>query len=148
MGIWADFKKFASQGNFVTMAVGIVVGLAVSAVVMALVMDFVGPLIGTVLHANLANAGKVTVNGSTFLFGALLQALINFVVVLVVIFLFLVYPLAKMQERADARKAVAPPTQRPCPNCYSQIDVRATRCPFCTSEVTPTAPAPAAPAAA
>lgn len=139
MGIWADFKKFATKGSFVNMAVGIVVGLAIGTVVTALITDLVDPLIGLAFHANFANVGKVTVLGSQFLFGAFLSAIINFVTVMGVIFLILVYPMAKFEERQEARKEKAPPTTRPCPECQSNVDLKARRCPFCTQPITPVA---------
>lgn len=137
MGLWVDFKKFATQGNFVTMAVGIVVGLAVSSVVTTLVSSVITPLIGVFFHANFATIGMVTVNGSTFTFGALLGALLNFIIVLVVIFLVLVYPMAQVQARRD-KKAAA--TTRSCPECASTIPIAAKRCGFCTQPVPPPAP--------
>ncbi|HLM70492.1 MAG: MscL family protein [Thermoplasmata archaeon] len=137
MGLWNDFKKFATQAGFVNMAVGIVIGVAIGALVAALVADLVNPLIGVAFHANFSNVGKVTVHGSQFFFGAFLSALINFLVVLMVIFLALVYPMAKMQERRDARAAKAPPTTKKCPECQSTIDINARRCAFCTSTLTP-----------
>ncbi len=141
MGVWADFKKFVNQGNFVTMAVAFVVGLAVSSVVTTTVSSVVNPLIGTAFHANFDSIGNVTVRGSTFTFGALLGAVINFLVVLSVIFFGLVYPMQKVQERRHPKPPAAPPPPtRNCPACYSTIDARATRCPQCTSEVTPVPP--------
>jgi len=136
MGIWTDFKKFAMDKGFVNMAVGIVVGLAIGTVVTALVSDLVNPLIGVAFHSNFNNVGKITVLGSQFLFGAFLSAAINFGVVMAVIFFVLVYPMAKMQERRDARAAKQPPTTKQCPECRSTIDVGARRCAFCTSALT------------
>jgi len=139
MGLWADFKKFATRGSFAEMAVGIVIGIAVTAVVSGLVSDLVNPLIGLVLPGNLNDVGNVVFLNSTFAFGAFASALINFVVVLLVVFFAIVYPMAKQLERAEARKAKAPPTTRECPECCSSISVKAKRCAFCASSVTPTA---------
>ncbi len=148
MGVWADLKTFLTNNTFASMAVAIVVGLAVVAVVTALINDLISPLIGLALRGNLNNALIVTFLGAKFQFGAFITALINFVVVMVVIFFVLVYPLAKRAERIAARKAKAPPTTRDCPECFSTINIKATRCPFCTSTVTPIAPAAPALAAA
>lgn len=147
MGVWQDFKTFASKGSFATMAVGIVIGLAVTTVVMSLVSDLVNPLIGLALPGNLNDVGNVVVLHSTFAFGAFASAVINFLVVLVVVFFAIVYPLAKQAERAAAKQAQAPPTMRDCPECCSSISVNAKRCAYCAAPVTPTA-APAAPAPA
>ena len=136
MGVWQDLKAFLTKDTFASMAVAIVVGLAVVTVVTALIDDLINPLIGLALRGNLNNAFIVTVFGATFTFGAFITALINFVVVLVVIFFVIVYPLAKRAERIAARKAKAPATTRECPECFSTINIKATRCPFCTSSVT------------
>lgn len=135
MGVVDDLKKFVTQPTFVNMAVGIVVGVAIGAMVSALVGDLVNPIIGIIFHANFADIGLVTVRGSTFMFGAFLGAVINFAVVMTVIFFVLVYPLAKYQERKDALKKKAPPTTKSCPECYSTVDIRATRCSACTATI-------------
>lgn len=148
MGLWADFKKFATRGNFAAMAVGIVIGLAVVAVVGALVTDVVNPLVGLAGAGNLNNLGNVTIKNSYFQFGSLASAALNFVVVLVVVFFAIAYPMEKAQERLEAKKPKGPPTTRECPACFMSINVKATRCPYCTSEVTPLAPPPTPPVVA
>ncbi len=139
MGVWEDLKKFATRGSFAEMAVGIVIGIAITAVVSGLVSNLVDPLIGLVLPGNLNQVGNIQVLNSTFAFGAFASALINFIVVLVVVFFAIVYPMAKQVERQEARKAKAPPTTRECPECCSPINVKAKRCAFCASTVTPAA---------
>lgn len=139
MGVWEDLKKFAGQPTFTQMAVAFVLGVAVTTVVTALVGDIVNPLIGLVLPGNLNDVLQVHVLNSTFYFGAFISALINFIVVLVVVFFAIVYPLAKRAERAAARKAKLPPSTRECPECCSTISVKAKRCAFCAAPVTPTA---------
>lgn len=135
MGVLEDLKNFITQPTFVNMAVGIVVGVAIGTVVTSLVADLVNPAIGVAFHADFTNVGRVTVNGSHFLLGALLSAIINFAVVMTVIFFVLVYPLAKYQERKTARAKKAPPTTKSCPECFSTIDLRATRCSACTAPI-------------
>ncbi len=135
MGVVDDLKAFITQPTFANMAVGIVVGVAIGSVVSGLVADIVNPAIGVVFHADFTNVGKLDVRGSTFLFGAFLSAVINFAVVMAVIFFVLVYPLAKYQERKAARAKKAPPTTKSCPECFSTIDIRATRCSACTAPI-------------
>ncbi len=135
MSVLDELRKFLTQASFVTMATGIVVGVAIGTVVGALVADLVNPIIGVFFHANFSDVGKFTINGSQFQFGAFLSAAINFIVVMVVIFFVLVYPTGKIQARRDAKAAKAAPKKRPCPECYSEIDARASRCAFCASAV-------------
>jgi len=137
MGLWADFKKFAGNRSFVDMAVGIVIGIAVTTVVTGIGGSVVTPSIGIAFHKNLDDVGNVTIAGSTFTFGVLLSALINFVVVLAVVFMILVYPMIRMERRRAARQPPAAPTTRECPECCSPIRRKAKRCAFCGSAVVP-----------
>ncbi|MEM0128773.1 MAG: MscL family protein [Thermoplasmata archaeon] len=140
MGAWADFKKFASRGDFLSMAVGIVVGIAVTSVVSGLVTNVINPTIGLAGGGNLNTLGNVTVGGSTYHFGALASDVLNFVIVLVVAFFAIVYPIEQARQRVHKPPPPAPPTTRECPECCSAISVRARKCAFCGSAVTPTAP--------
>lgn len=138
MGVLEDFKKFLITGNLVTMAVAFVVGLAIVALITALVTDIINPLISAAGHVNFASLGVLTVNNSPILFGALLGAIVNFLILMLVVFFLIAYPYQKHNERKDAAKAKAPPTTRECPSCFNAISVKASRCGFCTSNVTPT----------
>jgi len=142
MGVYADFKKFLISGNLVTMAVAFVVGLAIVALIGALVTDIINPLIGAAGHVNFAALGILTINGSSLLGGALLGAIINFVILMAVVFFLIAYPYQKHQERVAARAPKAAATTRECPECLSTIPIAAKRCSFCTSVVPPVAAAP------
>ncbi|MGA9840395.1 MAG: MscL family protein [Thermoplasmata archaeon] len=133
----SDLKAFVTNSTFVTLAVAFVVGTQVSLVVTALVTDVVMPLVGVVFKTQFSSLGDVTINGSTIYFGGLLGAIITFLIVLVVVFFALVYPIAKYEARKAARAAAAPPTTRACPECCSTINIQATRCAFCTATVPP-----------
>jgi large conductance mechanosensitive channel len=146
-----DFKNFLISGNLVQLAVAFVTGMALTALIGSLVTNVIDPLIGVFFNANLANIGNPTVNGSQFHFGAFLAGVINFVVLMAVLFFLIVYPIMESQKRKAAKQPAAAVTTRPCPACCSTIALQATRCPFCTTDVVPLAPAkpaPAAPAAA
>lgn len=137
MGVYADFKKFLISGSLVSMAVAFVVGLAIVALIGALVTDIIDPLIGAAGHVNFAALGILTINGSSLLGGALLGAIINFLILMTVVFFLIAYPYQKYTERQAARKAKEAPKTRDCPECFNPISVKATRCGFCTSTVTP-----------
>jgi large conductance mechanosensitive channel len=138
MGITSDFKKFVLSGSLVSLAVAFVVGLAIVALIGALVSDIIDPLIGAAGHINFSDLGILTVNHSSLLGGALLGAIVNFVILMVVVFFLIAYPYQRYENR---KKAKAAPTTQECPACCNQIPVKATRCGFCTSTVTP-APTP------
>jgi large conductance mechanosensitive channel len=137
MSALSDFKEFITKGNVIDIAVGIVIGLAFTMVVMAFVADIITPLIGVAGHFNFASI-TLTIRGSTFLFGAFLNELISFALIAAVVFFLVVRPVAQMEARAKAKKPV-PPTTHECPECLSQIPLKAKRCSFCTSPVTPVA---------
>jgi large conductance mechanosensitive channel len=138
MGVWDDFKKFLLSGNLVTMAVAFVVGLAIVAVITAIVTDIIDPLISAAFSVNFASLGVVTVNGSHILFGALMGAIITFLILMVVVFFLIAYPYQKVQERKAAKTAV---TTRDCPFCCTTINLKATKCASCGSDVPPAPPA-------
>ncbi len=140
MGVAADFKKFLISGSLISMAVAFVVGLAVVALIGALVTDIIDPLIGAAGHVNFASLGVFTINGSSILGGTFLGAIINFLILMVVVFFLIAYPYQLAEKRKAARTA-ATPTTRECPACCNQIPLKATRCGFCTSTVTPAATA-------
>jgi large conductance mechanosensitive channel len=131
MSVIKDFKKFLMQGDFISMAVAFVVGLAVVALITAIVNSLITPLIGIAFHANFSKVGIVVIDGSSFTLGALLGAIINFVILLAVVFFVMVYPLEQYRTR---HHPPAPPVPlKTCPSCYSEIDARSTRCKYCTT---------------
>jgi large conductance mechanosensitive channel len=135
-----DFREFLLRGNLVDMAVGIVVGVAFGAVVTALVTDLITPLLAAI--GGQPNFGELTftVNGSHFLYGAFVNALIAFVLIAAVVFFLVVKPVNALMARYRTEPAVVQ-TTRPCPHCLSEIPLAATRCAFCTQEVEPAGPA-------
>lgn len=144
MSVTQDLKTFLTQATFVTLAVAFVVGTQISLVITALVDSVIDPAIAVFFKTSFSQVGLVTVNGSTFTFGALFGAVVNFIIVLVVVFFVIVYPFAQYTKR-QAAKAALHPTTKNCPFCYSSINLLATRCAFCTATV-PLEPTPAAPA--
>ena len=128
-----DFKAFLLRGNLVDMAVGIVIGLAFAAVVTAFVADLVTPLIAAIFGKPDFSSLTFTINNSKFSYGAFLNALIAFVLVAIVLFFVVVKPVNALVARS--RKEPVDPTTRSCPECLSEIPIEASRCAFCTSEV-------------
>ena len=126
-----EFKKFILRGNVVDLAVAVVVGAAFGTVVTSLVENFVTPLIAAV--GGLPNFSKLafTINGSTFHYGLILNALISFLSIATVIFFFVVHPLNKLLAHAKPSDEVEKPAERECPDCLSAIPSAAKRCKFC-----------------
>ena len=126
-----EFKAFLFRGNVVDLAVAVVIGIAFAAVIAALVADIITPLIAAIFGSHDFSALTFTINNSTFLYGAFINAVIAFVLVAAAIFFVVVKPMNAM----NARRAPAAATTRPCPECLSEIPLAARRCAFCTAEV-------------
>jgi large conductance mechanosensitive channel len=128
-----DFREFILRGNVVDLAVGIVIGVAFGAVVTALVKDLITPLIGIFGHFDFSS-WYFTINGSKFLLGDFLNALVAFIIIAAVVFFLIVRPmnaLTNLYKKPEAEISEL----RDCPFCKSSISKEASRCPHCTSEV-------------
>lgn len=139
MGLVKEFKEFMNRGNVVDMAVGVVIGAAFKAIIDSVVADLISPLIGIIFQQDFSSL-KVTINGSDFTYGNLIMAIVNFIIVAFILFLF-VKGVNKMRAAAEAKKkkeseeAAAAPTTKICPYCKSEIPIDATKCSHCTSDV-------------
>jgi large conductance mechanosensitive channel len=129
-----DFKEFLLRGNLVDMAVGIVIGVAFAAVVTALVSDLITPLIAAIGGQPDFSGLTFKINGSRFLYGSFINALISFVVIAAVVYFLVIKPVNTLMERFKTETPVDA-TTRACPQCLSEIPTAAQRCAFCTSEV-------------
>jgi large conductance mechanosensitive channel len=145
--MWKDFKEFIMKGNAVSMAVGIVIGMAFGAIINSLVSDIIMPpiglLLGNVDFANLfavlkegatsapylsleaaREAGAVTLN-----YGVFINTIISFIIIAIVLF-FIIRAVNRMEKKEEEK-----PSTKECPFCFTSIDIKATRCPNCTSEL-------------
>jgi large conductance mechanosensitive channel len=148
--MFKEFKEFAMKGNVVDMAVGIIIGGAFGTIVKSLVSDVIMPPIGLLLggvdfselfavikpgetagpYLTLADAqaaGAVTVN-----YGVFINNVISFLIVAFAVFL-LIKSINAMRREEEAPPAE--PTTKDCPFCATEIAIKATRCPNCTSEL-------------
>jgi large conductance mechanosensitive channel len=131
-----DFRQFILRGNLVDLAVAVVIGAAFGAVVTAFVSDLVTPLIAAIGGKHDFSRLAFTINGSRFLYGAFLNALISFLVIAAVVFFLVIKPVNALMERLRPERPVEQ-TTRACPECLSDIPVAARRRSFCTSAVAP-----------
>ncbi len=128
------FKKFLLRGNLVDLAIAVVVGVAFNNMVLALIRDLITPLIGAVWKKPDFSALKLTVHGGHFNYGDFINVALTFLMIAAVVYYFVVVPANRVAALA-ARNAEA--TERQCPECLSDIPVKATRCKFCTAIVEP-----------
>lgn len=124
-----EFKEFALKGNAITLAVGVVMGAAFNAIVASIVDNLITPLIGVILGGVALDKRVFTILGVKFGWGAVLGAVFNFLAVALALFIIVKF-LSRLSKQPD-------PTTHPCPFCTTEIANEATRCPACTSEVTP-----------
>ena len=98
-----EFRDFILRGNVIDLAVAVVMGAAFGAVVTAFVASFVTPLIAAIGGKPDFGALAFTINGSRFTYGAFINALIAFLAIAAVIFVFIVKPMNELQKRAAAK---------------------------------------------
>lgn len=129
------FKQFIMRGNVVDLAVAVVMGGAFGAVVTALVKDLLTPLIAAVGGKPDFSAIAFTVNGSKFLIGDFVNAIVSFLLIAAAIYVFVIAPLNAIAARRRRGEPAPDPTTKTCPECLSAIPIAARRCAFCTSAV-------------
>ncbi len=133
MAIGKEFRDFILRGNVVDLAVGIIIGGAFGGVVNALAKDIITPFIGMFGKVDLSNL-NTTINGAKFGFGDFLNIVVSFLIMAFVVFFFVVKPVNHLMSLRKTETPVAP-TTRECPYCLSSIPIQASRCAFCTADV-------------
>lgn len=99
--MFKGFKEFLLRGNVIDLAVAVVIGAAFNAVVEKVVATLINPLIGLAFKADsLDDALKVGLpNGDTLAIGALIGAIINFLIVAAVVYFVFVLPMNELRKR-------------------------------------------------
>ena len=142
-----EFRDFILRGNVLDLAIGIVIGVAFSAIVNSFVNDIIMPPIGLGLgRVDFINLFAVLKEGSTAApylsleaareagavtlnYGIFINTVISFIIIALVLF-FIIKAVNKLNKKEKAEVAV-----KPCPYCFTSINIKATRCPNCTSEI-------------
>jgi large conductance mechanosensitive channel len=125
-----EFKKFLLKGNVVMLAVAVIVGTVFAAVVKAFVTDIITPIIALIFGKPDFSTLSFSINSSHFLYGDFINVVITFVSTAAAVFFFVVKP----YETWDARRATEDPSVKTCPECLTDIPVKATRCFACTAQ--------------
>jgi large conductance mechanosensitive channel len=128
------FKQFLLRGNVVDLAVGVVVGAAFGTVVSGLVKDLLTPFLAAIVGKPDFSAFSFTVNGSKFLYGDFINAIISFLIVAAAIYYMVVLPVNALVSRAH-QEPPADPTTKKCPECLSEIPIQARRCAHCCAQI-------------
>lgn len=141
-----DFKEFAVKGNVIDLAVGVIVGGAfgkiVTSVVNDMIMPIIGLLIGKVDFTNLfisldgtkylSLAAAKEAGAATLNYGVFINTVIEFLIISFSIFI-VIRQLNKFNKKEIEEESK--PSTKACPYCYTEINLKATRCPNCTSEI-------------
>jgi large conductance mechanosensitive channel len=136
-GMMKGFKNFLMQGELIVIAVGLVVALAFSTLIGAFTTNVITPLV------NAAESGSAkgqalgwTVNGQRIDLGALISAIVYFVIFMAVIYVVLVIPYRKYMAKRGTSVFASPAVTKACPKCLSGgLPEAATRCKFCASDL-------------
>lgn len=129
-----DFKAFILRGNVIDLAIGVAIGAAFTAVITAFTENLLTPLLAIPGDAASFSDLSFKVSESEFRYGAVIDAIVSFLLVAAVLFFFVVRPVNSLMARRKTETEVES-TTRDCPECLSSIPVAARRCAFCTAEV-------------
>lgn len=125
------FKQFILRGNVLDLAVAVVMGAAFGAVVTALVKDLITPLIAAIVGKPDFSAIQFKVNGSQFLVGDFVNAVVSFLLIAAAVYFFVVLPMNTLLARIHRGEVPPDPTTKECPECLSTIPIKARRCAAC-----------------
>ncbi|MBQ9413866.1 MAG: large conductance mechanosensitive channel protein MscL [Clostridia bacterium] len=145
---FGEFKEFIMRGNVMDMAVGVIIGAAFKAIIDSVVGDILMPVLSLITggidfqnwfvaldggsYATLEAAQEA--GAATLAYGNLISVVINFLIMAFVIFL-IVKAFNKAASLRKKKEVEEEPTTKTCPFCCSEIDIKATKCPHCTSDL-------------
>lgn len=163
--MFKEFKEFALKGNSIELAFGVIIGGAFQSIIKSLVNDIIMPLISALFGKVDFSEWFWKIGNTTIPYGSFISAIVNFLLIAFSLFLVVKYinrlnrkiEEAKKQEAEQIeklrkknkffnklikkKKKTEEPVSEPvattklCPFCFSEINVHATRCPHCTSEL-------------
>lgn len=137
--VMTGFRRFLLRGNVIDLGLAVVVGVAFNDLVQALIRDLITPLIAAAGGQHNFSDLSFSFHNSTFDYGSFINSMVSFLVIVAVVYYFVVAPASRLAALTARREAS---TERPCPECLSDIPLAATRCRYCTAVVKPAIPAP------
>jgi large conductance mechanosensitive channel len=124
-----EFKAFALRGNVMDMAIGVLIAGAFSGIITSLTENFINPVISMIMSGATYTSEDISGFATNFI-----GSVINFFITALILFCLL-KAVNKLMSIGHKEEAPAAPTTKTCPYCKSEIDIEATRCPHCTSEL-------------
>ena len=158
--MWKEFKEFATKGNVIDLAIGVIIGSGFQSIVNSLVNDIIMPFISIFTGKIDFNDMMLTMGGTSIKYGSFITNVINFLIIAFSVFLMVRYTnklnktleekakdmakdinkkfekqpkFFKHRKKKKKEEPIPAPTTKICPYCLSEINIKATRCPHCTS---------------
>ena len=154
--MWSEFKKFIAKGNVIDLAIGVIIGGGFQKIVNSLVNDIIMPFVSIFTGKIDFNDMVFTIGNTSIKYGSFITNVVNFLIMAFSVFLLVRYfnklnktfeetakgfneKLEKeskffKKKKKDKKDKPAPvPTTKVCPYCLSEINIKASRCPHCTS---------------
>jgi large conductance mechanosensitive channel len=101
-----EFKNFAFKGNLIDLAVAVILGVAFGKIVDSLVKHIIMPFVGMLLPGEQGYLGwKIAVGAKEVPYGLFIGEVVNFLIVAIVLYLFIVKVLGYLMK---AKEAVPP----------------------------------------
>ena len=145
--MWKEFREFIARGNVVDLAVGVIIGAAFGKIVSSLVEGVIMPPFGLILnHVDFASlfwtldttkgvpqslADAKAKGIPVIAYGQLINDVIAFLIIAFVVFLIV----KQVNRIREANAPPAAPVTKECPFCATAINLKASRCPACTSQL-------------
>lgn len=151
-----EFKEFATKGNIMDMAIGVIVGGAFQKIVTSLVNDIIMPAIAIFTGKVDFSELVLTIGSSSIKYGSFITTIVDFLIIAFSIFIAIrtfnklnnktkenLEKITKNSKRSKKNKKeevmeeekIEEPTTKVCPFCFSEINYKATKCPHCTSDL-------------
>jgi len=130
--MFKEFKQFIMKGNVIDLAVGIIIGAAFGKIVSSLVGDVLMPVIGLIIGGINISGLSIKIGDAIIKYGAFLHTVVDFLIIAFSIFLLIKGINALRKKPVEAPKE---PTTKICPYCFTEIPMKAIRCPNYTSEL-------------
>lgn len=142
--MFKEFKEFAVKGNVVDLAIGVIIGGAFGKIVTSLVNDMIMPVVGSLIGNIDFSNFFISLDGATYKtlqaaqeagaatlnYGLFLNAVIEFFIIS-----FSIFMVIRQINKLKKEEEPAPVTSKKCDYCLSDIPLKASRCPNCTSEL-------------
>jgi large conductance mechanosensitive channel len=138
-----EFKAFALKGNVMDLAIGVIIGAAFGKIVTSLVNDMIMPLVGLLLGKVDFSNLFITLGDGTFKtieeaqeagiptlnYGLFINNILDFIIIA-----FSIFIVVRQLNKLNKKEKPAPTTKK-CEFCFSEVNINATKCPSCTSEI-------------